>query len=207
MVMSEIDSFVLKFKNLLHSEKDATLTIKSEAGRAVLQLSVELGHVLSNPLHHHRHPKNSPSRQRRRERRAAARNSEEETSKVEHQDVAEKATEGQTVEVVDEPIENNIDEDLTDEFCPDSIYAVTNDETLVEEILIIPDRESDWIEKDVENLVDYKLKVIGVNIVKITIERGSSDVISSCKVQIVPTPLKNLRSLPYRKWNWKAAKS
>ena len=54
--MSEIDSFVFKFKNLLHSEKDATLTIKSEAGRAVL-------HAQSNPLHHHRHPKNCPSGQ------------------------------------------------------------------------------------------------------------------------------------------------
>ena len=94
MAMSEIDSFVLKFKNLLHSEKDSTLTIKSEAGRAVLHLSVELGHVLSNPLQHQRHPKNSPSRQRRRERRAAARNSEEETSKVEHQDVAKKLLKG-----------------------------------------------------------------------------------------------------------------
>ena len=36
MALLEIDSFVLKFKNLLHLEKDARLTLKSEAGRAVV---------------------------------------------------------------------------------------------------------------------------------------------------------------------------
>jgi hypothetical protein len=79
MALSEIDSFVFKFKNLLHLEKDASLTMKSEAGRAVVTLSVELGHVLSAPLHFKRKPRNSPSKQRRREKRAAARQSEKDT--------------------------------------------------------------------------------------------------------------------------------
>ena len=57
MALLEIDSFVLKFKNLLHLEKDASLTKKSEAGRAVVTLSVELGHVLSAPLHFKRKPR------------------------------------------------------------------------------------------------------------------------------------------------------
>ena len=39
MVQWELDSFNLKFKNVLHSEKDATLTLKSEAGRALVKLS------------------------------------------------------------------------------------------------------------------------------------------------------------------------
>ena len=51
---SELDSFFVKFKTLLRGEKDATLTLKSEAVRAVISLSVDLGHVLSEPglLHH-----------------------------------------------------------------------------------------------------------------------------------------------------------
>ena len=81
MVLPEIDSFVFKFKNLLHLEKDATLTLKSEAGKASVTLSVELGHVLSDSLL--RNPRNSPARQRRRKRRAAARDSEKESNKQE----------------------------------------------------------------------------------------------------------------------------
>ena len=96
MALSEIDSFVFKFKNLLHLEKDATLTMKSEAGRAVVTLSVELGHVPSAPLHFMRNPRNSPSRQRRRDKRAAARQSEKDTGK--------EATE----KVQDEPNNENV---------------------------------------------------------------------------------------------------
>ena len=56
MVQSELDSFYLKFKHLLHAEKDVTLTIKSEAGRAVIMLSLDLGHVLSEPGHQPHRP-------------------------------------------------------------------------------------------------------------------------------------------------------
>ena len=74
MAAQELDSFYFKFKNLLLSEKDATLTVKSEAGRLPVSLSVDLGHVLSErgPPHHH-HRRNGPSQQRRRERRAEKR--------------------------------------------------------------------------------------------------------------------------------------
>ena len=44
MVTWELDSFFVKFKNLLRAEKDATITFKSEAGRASVSLSVNLGH-------------------------------------------------------------------------------------------------------------------------------------------------------------------
>ena len=49
MAHLEIDSFVLKFKNLLQCGKTATLTIKSDVGRAQVTLSAELGDA---PLHH-----------------------------------------------------------------------------------------------------------------------------------------------------------
>ena len=71
----EIYSFILKFKNLLLSGRNATLVIKSDAGKAVVNLNVELGDVSPPPsLHQHlRGPRNGPARQQRRLRRAAAR--------------------------------------------------------------------------------------------------------------------------------------
>jgi hypothetical protein len=74
MVQSELDSFYVKFKNLLRAEKDATLTLKIEAGRAFVTLSLDLGHVLSEQdLSPRGGPRNGPARIRRREKRAAAR--------------------------------------------------------------------------------------------------------------------------------------
>jgi hypothetical protein len=113
MALSEIDSFVLKFKNLLHSEKDAKLSFKSEAGKVEVVLSVELGHVQFAPIPPQRYPRNSPSRQRRRERRAAARNSEEEKKK---EGVATKADES-----TDKPAENVVG---ASKESPDSFTAV-----------------------------------------------------------------------------------
>ena len=69
MAESEIDSFYRKFKNLLHSERDATLTIKSVVGKAVVTLSLDLGHFLSAGPHPPHRPRDGPSRQRRRARR------------------------------------------------------------------------------------------------------------------------------------------
>ena len=86
---SELDSFFVKFKTLLRGEKDATLTLKSEAGRAVISLSVDLGHVLSEPGLLRHGPRDGPSRQRRRERRTAAR--EQQVAAEEAEVDAEKA--------------------------------------------------------------------------------------------------------------------
>ena len=47
MVHQELDSFFWKFKNLLFAEKDATVTFKSEAGKASVSITVDLGHVHS----------------------------------------------------------------------------------------------------------------------------------------------------------------
>ena len=72
MAAHELDSFYFKFKNHLLSEKDATLTVKSEAGRIYVSVSVDLGHVLSEqgPPRRHNHRRNGPSQQRLRERGA-----------------------------------------------------------------------------------------------------------------------------------------
>ena len=73
MVQVELDSFYVKFKHLLRAEKDATLTLKSEAGRAFVTLSLDLGHVHSWQGELPHGPRNGPSRQRRREIHEAAR--------------------------------------------------------------------------------------------------------------------------------------
>ena len=49
MSVSELDTFNFKFKNLLLAEKNATLSLKSDAGRAQVTLSVNLGHLLLEP--------------------------------------------------------------------------------------------------------------------------------------------------------------
>ena len=46
MAHVELDSFYFKFKNLLYAGRDATLNVKSENGRALVTLSLDLGHVL-----------------------------------------------------------------------------------------------------------------------------------------------------------------
>jgi hypothetical protein len=138
MALSEIDSFVHKFKNLLNLEKDASLTLKSEAGRATVILSVELGHVFSAPVFYHRPPRNPPSRQRRHDRRAAARHSEEEASKEDAQ-VEEK---DDCVEPLTEKAKEPIEEESTaenvrlkpcdnlmiipDEVCPNEDYEIAH---------------------------------------------------------------------------------
>ena len=75
MARTEIDSFIGKFKSLLISGRNATLEIKSNAGKSEVTLHVELGDVSYPPARHNQHPwpGNEPSRQQRRIRRAAER--------------------------------------------------------------------------------------------------------------------------------------
>ena len=152
LVTWELDSFFVKFKNLLRAEKDATITFKSEAGKASVSLTVDLGHVLSGqdqlPPHG---PRNGPARQRRREKRSTERAEKASTEKVENEEAeltekveeapssiisgnpaAEEAQEVETFAKVDEQNDEDKDntagkvvkpiEDVTDEVCPDEMY-------------------------------------------------------------------------------------
>ena len=90
MSLCELDSFILKFKNLWQAGRNANLVIKSNCGKAEAHLSVELG---TAPVFQWK--KSSPSRQRRCERRAAVRataNVAEEASKT--HSIAEDARNG-----------------------------------------------------------------------------------------------------------------
>ena len=69
--MSDIDSFIWKFRTLIHSGKNAQLDVKYEAGKATIKLTAEVEILPSDPPHRYRH--GGPAQQRRPERRAAAR--------------------------------------------------------------------------------------------------------------------------------------
>ena len=134
MALSELDSFLFKFKNLLHAEENATLTFKSEAGRAQVTLCVDLGHVLSGPGPHlHHGAGNGTSRSRRRERRAVARQlaaaeadqvdkftKKDKTEEVLSADKTVEAEEVADATVTVAPTSNS--GEVIDEFCPDEHY-------------------------------------------------------------------------------------
>ena len=97
MAYCEIDSFVRKFKILCEAGRSASLTVSSNAGKAVMNLRVHLG-VFGQQDHHPHHQsqrRNGPSQQRRRERRAAACQAAavqaEATLSLEEKDVLKKA--------------------------------------------------------------------------------------------------------------------
>ena len=153
MIPWELDSFYLKFKNLLFAEKDATLTLKSESGIAFITLSLDLGHVLSGEDHlPPRGYRNGPARQRRREKRAAAHLKKHAAEKPDYKDVestetvkkptivetpdAEEAVETTTDVQAKSDFNNGNnttetvdkkDTDVEDVFCPNKIYEKPNE--------------------------------------------------------------------------------
>ena len=64
--MSEIDSFVLKFKHLLSAGRNACLKVETNAVKEIGDLP------LFPPQGYHQRSRNGPARQRRRQRRAEA---------------------------------------------------------------------------------------------------------------------------------------
>ena len=195
MALSEIDSFVFKFKNLLYLEKDATMTFKSEAGKVSVCLSVELGHALSSPR---RTPRNGPSRQRRRERRAAARVSAKETpaqntaasnvdsmaGKLEDPSVEEPQVEHNAT--AEEVVENLCDKPIIqvdDEVCPDAEYedekGIAVAETSVCSVQLFPKRYTlDKLEGFRSSIEDYFKKRTDVieQVIKCEVENYGNNV-------------------------------
>ena len=86
MFVSELDSFILKFKHLWQAAHVAHLYVDAIAGEAWVGLRVQLGQPPGHPEHllpsTFSKSKNTPSRQRRRARRAAERETNVEKTSV-----------------------------------------------------------------------------------------------------------------------------
>ena len=226
---SEVKSFVMKFKNLWKAGRNANLTINSNAGKASVTLQI-VDLEIPHDVYQHKRSRNGAAQQRRRERRAAARETAEkvigetagvgdpaveatahtEKDKNDANDLSGKGELGnKDYEAKDttlpEYVAPNSDaekgsENVIDEFCPDNIYVENVDDTLVEDILITTDCDADWKDDNMENLIYYKLKIIGINMVKINrINRSNNGAFTSCLVKIQPIPVKKIEILSLNK--------
>ena len=207
MARAEIDSFILKFKNLLLSGRNATLLIKSNAGKAEVSLNVELGEVPPPPDQQHcRKSRNGPSRQRRRLRRAAARTA---SNAEEAKEASDEELNTEEVIAIINDNESNISpieqETLKDEFCSDDTFEEESDEAQVGKILVVADCQADWKDDYVIKLVDEKLRLIGIKMKTIIVNRNIRKCFESCLVTIEPTRKKLIEkeTFPIRRWTMK----
>ena len=129
MNVTELDTFVFKFKHLWKSGLDAHLDLECHAGQAWVGIRVRLGHE-PGPHHHPHIPpqprrtRDGPSRQRRRARRAAARQEHAEEAIEENEETNENEAEEAVYVEENEAAEVEINTKVTDEFCPDTDYSV-----------------------------------------------------------------------------------
>ena len=228
MFVSELDTFVEKFKTLWKKGSEAHLDIDEKAGQAWVGLRLRLGHDPGPP--HHPYPpfqarskNNSPSRQRRRERRAAERKQLAEqaqdagnhvTEVVVEESAADENVEAEIASIVDtdkkkhtEKVEESAmivetRETVNDEFCSDeSLNNDRNEEIIVEEIMATPTKETTRKKENLESVLEYELKIVGIDALKIT-RRNMKD--SNCfLVKIRPTSLSELKGLSFENWSLK----
>ena len=147
--------------------------------------------------------RNGPSRQRRRLRRAAARtasNAEEAKEATNEEMNTEEVTE------ITSEKERNIPptehEALKDEFCSDATFEEEIDEAKVEKILVVADCQADWKDDYVIKLVDEKLRMIGITMKRIIVNRNVRKCFESCLVTIEPMKRKLIEkeTFPIRRW-------
>jgi hypothetical protein len=108
MYVTELDTFVQKFKNLWQSGLNAHLDVNTHAGKAWVSLHVQLEQApgpLYHPLFSNKpgRSRDTPSRQRRRARRAAAR--KEQTERTNHEET--EAVEFETNDAGEANIDDN----------------------------------------------------------------------------------------------------
>ena len=101
---TEIDSFILKFRQLWGAGLDAHLDLETHAGNAWVSSKLDLGQNRSNPVGSEFQKRCSPSRAKRRERRSASFKCNED--KI----IAQK--EDEVIEVVERKIADSVVTDL-----------------------------------------------------------------------------------------------
>ena len=224
MADQELNSFILKFKNLWKSGRNANLTIKSIAGKAHVSLNVELD---DNPadLDQHQHGKlrngsrNGPARQRRRLRRAAACQAEKATEAEEEAEnatvekestencVAVKAIVNQTTSTTTD----NVMGDLVDEFCSEEEYTKDVDEHLETYELICREsgKSEDKILSETRNFLIQtfnfcKVKKEDQDFKVVKLEKFDGGLIIILQVKNIPGVLESVEGL--KTWNTEVRK-
>ena len=96
-------------------------------------------------------------------------------------------------------------ETLKDEFCSDDAFEEGNDEVQVEKILVVADCQADWKNDYVTKLVDKKLRMIGITMKTIVVNRNIRKCFESCLVTIEPTrrTLIEKETFPIPRWTMK----
>ena len=182
MAFSEIDSFVYKFKNLLIGGANASLTLKSEAGKALVTLTAEVN-ILPPPSNPHQH---DGARHRRRLRRAADRAAAAETDisekevaveQLEKVKVAEEAGKGNAVLV--EPIDEINIEEISSEILPRKDYCAI--------LSIIPMRHLNSKDEDLKRAIRNKIEAKDVKVKNLIIQRSVQGTFTRCDAIIEPT--------------------
>ena len=86
-------------------------------------------------------------------------------------------------------------EDPEDEFCSDKTYfdSLVDDDIPVKEILVKAPCPQDLDEEAFEEILDYNLKIVGINMVKAKTKKSESGSISS-EVTIQPSPKQAIKS-------------
>ena len=188
--MSDIDSFIWKFRTLIHSGKNAQLDVKYEAGKATIKLTAEVDIPPSNPHQQYRHC--GPAQQHQRERRAAARaaavaEEASATSNVSLVSGEEAAINSAEVENFKDAVEaTDLEAAQASEPKDEIVNEKISDEKseLSSTISIIPARRVEADDKQTEEVIKDKLAVKGVKVLEVFIQRSANGTFSRCDARI-----------------------
>ena len=172
----ELNTFIVKFKQLWKSVLNAHLDLDTSAGKAWVGLRLHLGDAPLVPQHHHQDTQNykdSPARERRRNRRANLR-----------KDKCNDDTRNKDNEVAaEEPIQKNEDKtELTEKVEPEVLVYDTDtaeDVDPIDEVQV--DETAEKV--DMENTIEEVNKVEVREIVKLGSIVENTDLGESCKVK------------------------
>ena len=188
--MSEIDSFIWKFRKLLHSGNNAHLEIRSEAGKATVNLTAEV----EIPFKPQFQSRNGPARQRRRERRAAERAAaaaEDAAAQTEDAVEAESEKARDEADTFKDAVEATELEaarafEPSDEISNLNIYDLKSEE-LATAVSIVPIRRVGRNDDSIEKVRKDKFAQNSVRILEISIHRSVDGIFIRSYARIEPT--------------------
>ena len=77
---------------------------------------------------------------------------------------------------------------ISDEMCSDRIYLerADDEETFIENLVLTPSSKESIEHQNIENLLDYTLKIVGIEMLNVKVNRGDEGSLASCSVRIKP---------------------